>query len=137
MATQTLTLHLPDRLYARLQQRAQKSNRTLEAELLEVLSTAVPADESLPHPLAEEVARLDDMDDAALWQAARSRLSAEKSAQLEVLHIKRQRKGLSETEARTLAELVQQYERAMLIRARAVAILKLRGYDLSGLAATS
>ena len=137
MATQTLTLHLPDRLYARLQQRAQKSNRTLEAELLEVLSTAVPADESLPHPLAEEVARLDDMDDAALWQAARSRLSAEKSAQLEVLHIKRQRKGLSETEARTLAELVQQYERSMLIRARAAAILKLRGHDLSGLAATS
>jgi hypothetical protein len=83
------------------------------------------------------VARLDDMDDAALWQAARSRLSAEASAQLEVLHIKRQRKGLSETEARTLAELVQQYERSMLIRARAAAILKLRGHDLSGLAATS
>ena len=77
------------------------------------------------------------MDDAALWQAARSRLSAEASAQLEVLHIKRQRKGLSETEARTLAELVQQYERSMLIRARAAAILKLRGHDLSGLAATS
>ena len=86
MFTETLTLHLPDRLYARLQQRAQQSNRTLEAELLEVLSTAVPADESLPHPLAEEVSRLDDLDDAALWQAARSRLSAEKSAQLELLH---------------------------------------------------
>ena len=66
-----------------------------------------------------------------------SRLSAEKSAQLEFLHFKRQREGLSETEARTLGELVQQYERAMLIRARAVAILKLRGHDLSGLAATS
>ena len=83
------------------------------------------------------MSRLDDLDDAALWQAARSRLSAEKSAQLELLHFKRQREGLSETEARTLAELVQQYERAMLIRARAVAILKLRGHDLSGLAATS
>ena len=137
MSTQTLTLRLPDRLYARLQQRAQQSNRTLEAELLEVLSTAVPADESLPHSLAEEVARLDDMDDAALWQAARSRLSAKASAQLEALHIKRQRESLSETEARKLAELVSQYERSMLIRARAAAILKLRGHDLSDLAATS
>src|SRR5208337_4504550 len=137
MSTQTLTLQLPDRLYARLQQRAQQSNRTLEAELLEVLSTAVPADESLPHPLAEEVLRMDDLDDAALWQAARSRLSAEKSTQLELLHFKRQREGLSETEACTLSELVQQYERSMLIRARAAAILKLRGHDLSGLAATS
>ncbi len=137
MSTQTLTLRLPDRLYARLQQRARQSNRTLEAELLEVLSTAVPADESLPHPLEEEVAGLDDMDDAALWQAARSRLSAEASAQLEELHIVRQRGVLSETEARTLAELVREYERSMLIRARAAAILKLRGYDLSDLAATS
>ena len=76
------------------------------------------------------------MDDAALWQAARSGLSAEAAARLEALHIKRQKKGLSETEARTLAELVQQYERSMLIRARAAAILKLRGHDLSGLAAT-
>ena len=137
MSTQTLTLHLPDQLYARLQQRAQESNRTLEAELLEVLSTAVPADESLPHPLAEDVARLDDMDDAELWQAARSRLSEEASAQLEDLHFERQREGLSESEARTLAELVGQYERSMLIRARAAALLKLRGHDLSGLTTTS
>lgn len=137
MLTQTLTIHLPDRLYARLQQRAQQSNRTLEAELLEVLSTAVPADESLHHPLAEEVARLDDMDDAALWQAARSRLSAKASAQLESLHIKRQRASLSETEAHKLAELVRQYEEAMLIRARAAAILKLRGHDVSVLTETS
>jgi len=92
---------------------------------------------SLPPQFAGEVARLDDMDDAALWQAARSGLSAEKSAQLEILHFKRQREGLAETEARTLAELVGQYERSILIRARAAAILKLRGHDLSGLAATS
>jgi plasmid stability protein len=137
MSTQTLTLHLPDRLYARLQLRAQQSNRTLEAELLEVLSTAVPADETLPYPLAEEVARLDDMDDAALWQAARSGLSAKASAQLEALHIKRQRESLSETDLRKLAELVSQYERSMLVRARAAAILKLRGHDVSGLVATS
>jgi len=136
MSTQTLTLHLPDRLYARLQQRAQQSNRTLEAELLEVLSTAVPADEGLPHPLAEEVAALDDMDDAALWQAARSRLPAKASAQLEALHGKRQRDRLSETETRKLAVLVSQYERSMLIRERAAAILKLRGHDLSVLAET-
>jgi plasmid stability protein len=137
MSTQTLTLHLPDPLYTRLQQRARQFNRTLEAELLEVLSTAVPADESLPRPLAEEVARLDDMDDAALWQAARSSMPKKETTQLEFLHLKRQKEGLSESEASTLAELVGQYERSMLIRARAAALLKQRGYDLSGLAAKS
>jgi hypothetical protein len=113
------------------------SARTLEAELLEVLSTAVPADESLPHSLAEELARLDMMSDTDLWQAARSRLSNEEADQLEVLHIKRQNEGLSESEIRTLAELVGQYERSMLIRARAAALLKQRGHDVSGLTARS
>ncbi|MGO9922963.1 MAG: hypothetical protein ACLQIB_50745 [Isosphaeraceae bacterium] len=135
MSTQTLTLHLPDPLYTRLQQRARQFNRTLEAELLEVLNTAVQADESLPQPLAEDVARLDNMDDAALWQAARSRLSKKEAVQLEVLHLKRQKVGLSESEASTLAELVQRYERSMLVRAQAAALLKQRGCDLSGLAA--
>ncbi|MGO9471789.1 MAG: hypothetical protein ACLQVF_47515 [Isosphaeraceae bacterium] len=135
MSIQTLTLHLPDPLYTRLQQRARQFNRTLEAELLEVLNTAVQADESLPQPLAEDVARLDNMDDAALWQAARSRLSKKEAVQLEVLHLKRQKVGLSESEASTLAELVQRYERSMLVRAQAAALLKQRGCDLSGLAA--
>ena len=47
MSTQTLTIHLPDPLYTRLQQRARQFNRTLEAELLELLNTAAAADESL------------------------------------------------------------------------------------------
>ncbi|MGO9922462.1 MAG: hypothetical protein ACLQIB_48175, partial [Isosphaeraceae bacterium] len=75
------------------------------------------------------------MDDAALWQAARSRLSKKEAAQLEVLHLKRQKVGISESEASALAELVQRYERSMLVRAQAAALLKQRGCDLSGLAA--
>jgi plasmid stability protein len=137
MSTQTLTLHLPDPLYARLQERARQFNRTLEAELLEVLNAAVPVEESLPDSLAEDVARLDGMDEPELWQAARSRLTKREATRLEVLHLKRQKEGLSESEASDLAELVRQYERSMLIRARAAALLKQRGCDLSGLAVNS
>ena len=135
MSTQTLTLHLPDGLYARLQQRARESHRTLEAELLELLSSAVPGDQDLPNSLSADLAQLDTMDDAELWRAARSKLSKKAAAQLEALHVKRQSEGLSESEAQVLAELVGQYERSMLIRARAAALLKERGHDLSGLAA--
>jgi plasmid stability protein len=137
MSTQTLTLHLPDPLYARLQERARQFNRTLEAELLEVLNSAVPVEESLPDSLAEAVARLDGMDDSELWQAAKSRLTKREAALLEILHLKRQKEGLSESEASNLAELVQQYERSMLVRARAAALLKQRGCDLSGFAVKS
>src|SRR4051812_13467710 len=126
MSTQTLTLHLPDPLYTRLQERARQYNRTLEAELLEVLNTAVPVEESLPDSLAGDVARLDGMNNSELWQAARSRLTKREATLLEVLHLKRQKAGLSESEASNLAELVQQYERSMLIRASAAALLKQR-----------
>ena len=136
MSAQTLTLHLPDGLYARLQQRARESHRTLEAELLELLSSAVPGHQDLPNSLSADLAQLDTMDDAELWRAARSRLSKKAATQLEALHVKRQSEGLSESEAQVLAELVRQYERSMLIRARAAALLKERGHDLSGLAAT-
>jgi plasmid stability protein len=136
MSIQTLTLHLPDGLYARLQQRARESQRTLEDELLELLSSAVPSHQDLPNSLSADLAQLATMDDAELWRAARSRLSQKAAAQLEALHVKRQSEGLSESEAQVLAELVGQYERSMLIRARAAALLKERGHDLSGLAAT-
>jgi plasmid stability protein len=135
MATQTLTVRLLDGLYERLQQRAQQSHRSLEAELLEALSSAVPGHDGLPRSLSVELAQLDTMEDAELWRAAKCRLTKKSALQLEALHVKRQREGPSESEAQVLAELVVQYERSMLIRARAAALLKERGHDLSGLAA--
>jgi plasmid stability protein len=136
MSTQILTLHLPDGLYARLQKRARESQRTLEAELLEMLSDAVPENDRLPQSLAGDLSQLDTMDDSELRRAARSSLTRKTAKRLEGLHFKRQTEGLSESEAKTLTELVEQYERAMVIRARAAALLKERGHDVSGLIPT-
>ena len=133
MATQTLTVQLPERLYSRLEERASQSNRTLEAELIEVLATAIPVEADLPPDIAMEIAQLEQLDDASLWQAARQSLTAETSACLEQMHLKQRREGLSETEARTLATLVRQYERSILVRAQAAALLKKRGHDVSKL----
>ena len=133
MSAQTLTLNVPGYLYTALKRRAARTNRSVEAELLEVLATAVPVADELPADLAEAVSPLALLDDAALWQAARSRLAPEAAARLEELHLKRQREGLTETEAEALAPLVRQYERALLIRAQAAALLHQRGHDVSPL----
>jgi hypothetical protein len=134
MATQTLTVQLPARLYSRLEERASQSNRTLEAELIDVLATAIPVDaELLPPDIAKEIAQLEQLDDASLWQTARESFTGETSACLEQMHFKQSREGLSETESHTLAELVRQYERTMLLRAQAAALLKKRGHDVSSL----
>jgi hypothetical protein len=133
MATQTLTVELPDRLYSRLEERASQSKRTLEAELIDVLATAIPIQADLPPDVAKEIAQLEQLDDAALWKAAHGALTAETAASLEKLHFQQRREGLSEADAHTLATMVRQYERTMLVRAEAAALLKTRGHDVSKL----
>ena len=134
MAIQPVTLNLPSALYNRLKRRADQTHRTVEAELLEVVATAVPVTDEIPADLEEAISPLSLLDDDALWQAARSHLPQEAADQLESLHLKRQREGLAETESQTLAGLVRQYERAMLVRSQSAALLKQRGHDVSNLA---
>lgn len=131
MSVQTVTLQLPETLYRHLKARADRTRRTVEDELLDVLVTAVPASDELPADLAEAIAPLAALDDAALWRAARSRFPTGAAARLEQLHLKRQREGLTEGEEQAAAALVREYERAMLVRAQATALLKQRGHDIS------
>src|SRR5262245_57658278 len=131
MTSQTLTLQVPEVLYSRLKQRAEQAQRTVEAETLELLAATVPAAEELPADLQQALAPLALLDDEALQHAARSRLGAEAAAELEALHLKQQREGLTEAEAQRRGDLVRQYERAMLVRAQALALLRQRGHDVS------
>jgi plasmid stability protein len=134
MPTQSLTVQIPDGLYSRLRERATQANRTIEAELVDVLAEAIPVENGLPADLEAELSRLVHVEDLALWQVARERLPDDLATRLQDLHAKRQRDGLTEAEARDMADLVRQYERMMLIRARAVELLKERGHDISSLA---
>jgi plasmid stability protein len=123
MSTQTLTVPVPDSLLVRLTDRARQANRSVEAEVLDVLSTALSANAELPADLAEALSALDQLDEPGLRRAADSRLSAEAAAELEALHLKQRREGLTATEELARQDLMRQYERAMLIRARATALL--------------
>ena len=133
MSLHPVTLSLPKNIYTRLRKRAEKSRRSIEMELLDVVASAMPASEDLPDDLAAAVQELAVLDDDALWRAARTHLDAESSTELESLHTKRQRSGLSDSESQTLSNLVYRYERTMLVRAQAAAILKSRGHDVSEL----
>jgi plasmid stability protein len=129
----TVTLNVPEDLYSRISEQAQRSQRSVEAELISVLSTAVTGVYDLPPDLADAVAGLDCLNDADLWQAARGRLPDRVSAELESLHAKSQRNGLTEAESQRSDELSLEYDRSMLVRARAAALLKERGHDVTSL----
>lgn len=131
MSTQSVTLRLPDPLYQRWKRRAEQTERPMEEELLDVVAAAVPADDELSPELTEALAALALLEDEELWRAARVRLPVQESEELEALHLKRQSEGLTPTEAERAAQLVRHYERSMLLRAQAAALLKQRGHDVS------
>ena len=133
MTTQTLTLELDESLYQRLQERASRAQRSVESEALELVTQGVLDLDLLEPELAAALAQLRFLDDAALWQAARMHMMPIDAERLEALHVKRQREGLSSVEADEARGLTGTYERIMVTRAEAAALLKERGYDVGGL----
>jgi hypothetical protein len=91
----------------------------------------------LPAYLQEAITPMSLYTDEELWQAARSRLPTEDSEEIETLHRKRGREGLSDEEERALAGLLRFSDRLMLVRAQAAALLKQRGHDVSVLLSAS
>lgn len=131
VSSQTVTIQVPDDVYARIRQRAELSQRTVEAEFVSVLSEAVHAGEELPQELADAIAPLEELDDAKLWELARGRLPKETSAELQSLHFQQQRGSLTNAERERAEALCLDYDRTMLVRARAAALLKERGHDIA------
>ena len=131
MTVQAVTVNLPGPLYERLARRATRTHRTVEDELVDALATVVCEPEELPADMAEAVSALHLLDDEDLWRASRQSLAPHKAAEIEELHLKRQRDGLSASEAESLATLMQEYTRIMLVRSRSAALLKQRGHDVS------
>ena len=131
MSEQTLTLSIPPSIFRMLQDRAEVRKRTVQEEIREILVTAVPESTDLSANLQEAISSLSVLRDDELWRAARSHLAEEDSAELEDLHHKRESEGLSQAESQTLASLMWRYERAMLVRAQAAALLHQRGHDVS------
>ncbi|MFT3764572.1 MAG: hypothetical protein QM820_03505 [Minicystis sp.] len=97
------------------------------------MATLPDEPDELPADMAEAISALHLLDDEELWRAARQSLAPEKAADIEALHWKRQREGLSAAEIESLAALMKGYTRIMLVRSRSAALLKQRGHDVSGL----
>lgn len=89
--------------------------------------------DELPADVAEVVDSMALMADDELWRAARGRLADEARQRLEDLNDLQQRAGLSDSERQEHAALIRQYDLAVLVRAEAVALLRGRGHDVSGL----
>lgn len=129
MTEQLITLQLPLATYEKVKQAAAKTQRSLEQVLLEAV-TAVATVTSPPH-IQTDLASLAYLNDAALWQMARSSMLPNQQEALANLHHKQQSEGLSTEEQAQEEALRQLYQESILIRAQAAVLLKQRGYDVS------
>ena len=136
MVLQTITVRLPDILYRRVEHRAQRMRRSIEEELVDVVSAALPTTDDLSSDIAIDLAQMAFMTDAELWQAAQTELPLQDSAKMQALMFKRQREGLTAAEEREAKRLAHRADRTMLVRSRAAVLLHDRGHDISSLRPT-
>jgi hypothetical protein len=131
MSAQQITLSLPDALYEQLKTAAERSRRSLDEVLVEVVSAIAPALGTASKGMRSSLAQLAYLNDAALWQAARSTMAPEQRARLEALHDQQQRSGIDGAEQAEEQALVDLYHETLLVRAQAAVLLKQRGYDVT------
>jgi hypothetical protein len=133
MAGRTVTIEVPAELYDRLSRRAAAARRSIADEIIVLVTGAVSDDYRVSPELRGELARMETVDDEALWRAAQPSFTRRQSRRLEALHFKLQDEGLTASEQAEEQSLLRAADRAMLIRAHALALLTQRGRDISPL----
>lgn len=131
---QTVTLQLPDETLQRYRRGATAARKLLEEFLIERLVEAVPplADD-LPSPVHDELKAPEQLDDDALWQVARNRLSPAHQRQYSRLLAKNSQGTITAQEKETLRTLGEQARLLTLKTAHAYLLLKWRGHRVPSL----
>lgn len=127
MSTQSVTLALPESLMRRAQQTAQTLQRPLEDVLTDTLAAALPNVEDAPADMQADLARMAWFDERSLWTITRSQLSRSQQEQLHYLAELQSQRTLRKEEQALLEHLRREYGRVTLRKARAFALLSLRG----------
>jgi len=126
-----ITIELPEPTLRRFRRGAAAAKKALEEFLAERLAaTPVPLADDLPPALRAELAPLEHLDDAALWNAAAQRLSPAEQAEYDSLLAAAARANLSDARQTRLDALGEKARRLTLRRAHAYLILQWRGHTL-------
>ncbi|MBI3361427.1 MAG: hypothetical protein HY023_09995 [Chloroflexi bacterium] len=131
MTVQAITLNLPETVYEQIRRAAEKAQRPFNEVLVEAVTAVAPIIDTASEKMRTALAQLAYLNDAALWQAARSTMPAVQRQRLEALHDKQQREGLTAEEKAEEQALLALYRETILVRGQAAVLLKHRGYDVS------
>ena len=125
--SRTITLQLPENIFLRMQQAAQATRQPLEDIFLRAIQVGSPPDwEDIPAEFQADIV----LDDAALWRVARTKKMESDMIYYQKLLDKNADGKISEEESRTLTGLRAEFDRFMLAKAHAVALMRWRGYSI-------
>lgn len=125
-----VTLTVPSHIYERAKQIANRSERSIEDVLVNLLESTLTLP-SLPANEQRELDALASLSDDALWTIAREQMTAPKQQRMQELMDGNNKGILTFSEKSELANLVEDGHRLMLRKAQAVVLLKERGHDVS------
>ncbi|MSQ48030.1 MAG: hypothetical protein EXR78_06520 [Deltaproteobacteria bacterium] len=129
MSGRTITVTLPDVLYARVKITADASSRSVEEVCAQSIALSLPElEEDLPGEARSELAALSLLSDAELEKLAHSSMSEEQQARLETLSEIQKQRPLTAPEEAMLIQLMGEAQRLMLCKAEAYRLLARRGH---------
>jgi hypothetical protein len=126
----TVSVRLPRPIYHRLQRVAEVTHRSVEDVLATTVDAALPPDPDLPADFAAELSAMTLFSDEALFAASESAFSSAQRRRLDQLIHAGGSRTLTHVEKAELSQLTDLYDRAVLRRAKALAILTQRGHEL-------
>ena len=127
MQAQSVTLHLSEPIIRRAHQAANALQRPIEDVLTNILDATLPNISHAPVEMQADLARMAWLSDQELWAIAHEMMSEKEQTQLRYLSDLQTQRALILEEKETLSALRQTYGRVTVRKARAYALLSLRG----------
>ena len=126
-----VTFELPASVYEHIKRAAERAHRPLDQLLVEAVTVVAPVIGTAPRTLQSALGQLAYLNDAALWQVARSSMPVDQRERLQDLHDQQRRRPPSDAERAEEEALLQLYRETILVRAQAAILLKQRGYEIA------
>jgi hypothetical protein len=136
MATTTIAVHIPESLFLKLKRAADLTHRSVEDVTVTSLEAALPAAPNLPPDIANELTAMHLFSDEALWAATAPSFSPTEEHRLTQLNAATGERDLTPAEEAEQQSLITAYQRSVLRRAKALAILAQRGHRVPLMAQT-
>ncbi|RCJ23471.1 hypothetical protein A6S26_02705 [Nostoc sp. ATCC 43529] len=129
MATETITLQIPEILYQRLVNTAHAQRRPIEEVIVHALQVGSPPEwNDVPEEFQADLAALDKLDDNSLWQIVRSHKTAEEMERYNFLLERNSSGNIADAEQLELMKLRHEADLFMLCKAQAAVLLRWRGH---------